>query len=405
MIQQRLVFGGVEVPYRYGTRCHADLVRWLAEEFRGIDAVLVVVDRLVYDHAATIVPALAAALPAAAVQTLVVDAAERRKTLSTVEDIMEYAVAHGLTRGSAVVAMGGGTVGNLAGLAAALLYRGIRLAHLPTTPIAAFDSVISLKQGVNLSAAKNLCGTYHAPTAIGCDLRWLESVPRAGLLTGLAEMVKNVLVRVPEAHDRFVRAVVDLDRGHTAALADLLEIGIAAKVPLLRADPHERDAAVVFEYGHTVGHALEFAHSGAVGHGEAVAWGMLVAAEVSRLLRGLDAETVAAHYRLVGLLDLPDPADRFQRPRIAGLRDILLADNKRGHAACGPDEVLMVLLRGLGQPIGEPGRHPLVRVPVDLVLTALDTVLRTAPAALRRARTDDPAVVRKDASPTRSSGR
>lgn len=396
MIERRLVFGAVEVPYRYGSGCHGDLVRWLAEEFRDTDAVLVVVDRLVHAHAATVVPALARALPRVRLHTLAVDAVERHKTLSEVEAIMEFAVAHGLTRGSAIVAMGGGTVGNLAGLAAALLYRGIRLAHLPTTPIAAFDSVISLKQGVNLSAAKNLCGTYLPPVLIGCDLRWLESVPRAGLLTGLAEMVKNVLVCVPHAQDTLVRAVTDLSRvpdgpvhepgAATAALIDLLEIGIAAKAPLLRADPHERDAAVVFEYGHTVGHALEFAHAGAVGHGEAVAWGMLVAAEVSHLLHGLDAESVAAHYRLVGLLDLPDPGERFQHARIAGLRDILLADNKRGHAACGPDEVLMVLLRGLGQPISGSGRHPLVRVPVDVVLAALDAVLRTAPAALRRSR-------------------
>jgi len=372
LTERELVVGDARVPYHYGHDCTDALAGVVADGLDGVDAALVVIDRRVAGHAERLLPALAAHLR---VETLLVDAAEPAKTLTTVESILEYATARKLTRRSAVLAMGGGTVGNIAGLAAALLYRGTRLVHLPTTPVAAFDAVVSVKQGVNLSAGKNLCGTYYAPALIACDLGWLATVPRGGLLTGLAELVKNVLVAAPALEPRFTDAVAALDTDPPYALHRLLGIGIDAKEPYLARDPHERGAAVVFEYGHTAGHAVEFTSAGAVGHGEAVAWGMLVAAEVSRRLRGLDDASVAAHRRLTALLGLPDPRVRFRGLDRAAVRAALLADNKRGHGACGPDEVLMVLLDGVGRPATGEARRPLVRVPVDAVMTALDAVL------------------------------
>lgn len=372
LTERILVFGDARVPYRYGIDCPGALTRTLIEHLDGADAVLVVVDDQVKDHADALLPELARHVR---VETFPLDATERSKTLQSVQAILEHATQRRLTRRSVIIAMGGGTVGNIAGLAAALLYRGTRLIHLPTTPVAAFDAVVSIKQGVNLSAGKNLCGTYFAPSLIACDLRWLASVPRANLLTGLAEMAKNVLVAAPEQEERFAGAVGRLDRDLPSALHDLLTVGIDAKAPYLTGDPHERGPAIVFEYGHTAGHAIEFTYGGAVGHGEAVAWGMLVAAEVSRRLRGLDAATVAAHHRLTALLDLPDPRERFRHLDRAAVREALLADNKRGHGPCAPDEVLMVLLDGIGRPVVPDGRTPLVPVPVDIVMAALETAL------------------------------
>jgi 3-dehydroquinate synthetase len=401
--ERRLVFGDAQVPYLFGVDCAGALVETVADRLADADAAMVVVDTRVKEHADALLPELARHLR---VETYVLDAAERHKTLPTVQSIMEHGARQRLTRRSAIIAMGGGTAGNIAGLAAALLYRGVRLVHLPTTPVAAFDAVISLKQGVNLPAGKNLCGTYHRPVLIACDLRWLGTVPPANLRTGLAEMVKNVLVTAPQLEDRFTTAVRGLDGDWPAALRELLAIGIDAKAPYLLVDPHERGAAIVFEYGHTAGHALEFTSGGTVGHGEAVAWGMLVAAEVSRLVRGPDPTAMAAHRRLTGLLGLPvsggaqaepvfggaehpqrfprgaqaEPVfggagERLRRIDRAAVRAALLADNKRGYGPCGADEVLMVLLDGIGRPASGDGRLPLVRVPVDLVLAALDTAL------------------------------
>lgn len=373
MLEHRLTFGDAEVPYLYGADCADELAGAVIDRLGDVDAVLFVVDDRATGHAAGITASMASSTR---VETLVVSTVERHKTLASVQSIMEHAVDRGLTRRSAIVAMGGGTVGNVAGLAASLLFRGIRLVHLPTTPVAAFDATISLKQAVNLSAGKNLCGTYFAPTLVACDLRWLTTVPRPDLLSGLAEMVKNVLVTAPGLEGKLTGAIGMLEQRPQQALLQLLELGIEAKAPYLRTDPHERRAALVFEYGHTAGHAIEFLHGGAVSHGEAVAWGMLAAAEVGRRLYGLSAADVETHHRLVALLDLPDPAGRAGQLDRSALRGVLAADNKRGYGPCAPDEVLMVVLGAIGRPLAVPGRPPLVAVPIAVLLAAMETVTR-----------------------------
>jgi 3-dehydroquinate synthase/2-deoxy-scyllo-inosose synthase len=376
LTKQRLVFGDVEVPYLYGLDCTDELPGAILERIDDVDSLLFVVDARVVATAERMVAQLARQVR---VDLQVVHVQERRKTLAAVQSILDHSVARGLTRRSAIVAMGGGTMTNIVGLAAALLFRGTRLVLLPTTPVAAFDAAVSIKQGVNLSAGKNLCGTYFAPALIACDLRWLITVPRADLLTGLAEMVKNVLVAAPGLEDKLTAAIDALSDHRYEGLSRLLEIGIGAKAPYLRADPHERRAALIFEYGHTAGHAIEFASGGTIGHGEAVAWGMLAAAEVARRRHGLSAAGVAAHHRLLSLLDLPDPAYRLAGLDRAAVRAIIQADNKRGYAACGPDEVLMVLLNEVGRPACDAGSAapPLVAVPTEALLDAIETVRST----------------------------
>ncbi|MER7279283.1 iron-containing alcohol dehydrogenase [Dactylosporangium sp. NPDC000244] len=367
-----LAFGDATVPYLYGTGCTPALAEAIADRLGDADAILFVADDGVRGHADAVAAGLRRRVR---VEPVTVEAAERHKTLPTVHHLLETAVARGLTRRSAVVAMGGGTVGNIAGLAAALLFRGTRLVHLPTTPVAAFDATVSLKQGVNLSAGKNLAGTYFVPALIACDLAWLSTVPRHDLLTGLAEMVKNVLVAAPGLESRLVPALEDPG----AALPSLLEIGVAAKAPFVAADPRERGGALIFEYGHTAGHAIEFVSGGEIHHGEAVAWGMLIAAEVARRRHGLAADDVAAHHRLVARLDLPDAAARLGGLDRAAIRAALAADNKRGYGPCAPGEVLMVLLDTVGRALpGPPGGPPLVPVPVEAVMEAFETVALNA---------------------------
>jgi 3-dehydroquinate synthase/2-deoxy-scyllo-inosose synthase len=283
---------------------------------------------------------------------------------------MEFAAGRRLGRDGVVVAMGGGLVGNVAGLAAALLYRGTALIHLPTTPVAAFDAVLSLKQGVNLCHGKNLCGTYFAPTLIACDLAWLTTIPRADLLTGLAEMAKNVLAVVPGHEPALVRAVDRLRDHPDEALAGLCEIGLAAKAPFLVRDPLEKREALVFEYGHTVGHAIEFMSAGRTGHGEAVGWGMLVAAEVSRRLGRLDQDGVDRHHRVLSMLELPPPGTALGPVDPSGLAKLLSTDNKRGYLHTADDEVLMVLLDEPGRPAVSPAGFPLTPVHRDTVVEA-----------------------------------
>jgi len=369
-----LMVGGRVVPYLYGVDCASDIARVITERVNVRGTVLLVADENVEEDASVLVRHLSDGM---SVETYFVAAEERRKTFASVEAIADHAVRHGVTRDSLLIAMGGGLVGNIAGLTASLLYRGMRFVHLPTTPIAAADSVVSLKQAVNLPSGKNLCGSYSAPSLIACDLRWLTSVPPAELMAGLAEMVKNVLAVTPHLESSLVQSLSRLRVAvHPEALADIVRIGIEAKAPLLEGDPHERAEALIFEYGHTVGHALEFTSRGVMGHGEAVAWGMLVAAETSAAMGLLNAADLAHHYRLVRHLGLPHPSERLAATELREVREVLGADNKRGHIPCAADEIPMVLLEALGSPVrGESGR-PVVPVRDKVVMRALETVMR-----------------------------
>ncbi len=370
MHTQTLAVGPHHVVYRYGVDCAGAVVDAILDQGAGA-SVLFVVDRAVLPHAQALIDRLVRRVT---VHRFVVEATERRKRLSLVESVLEFAVEEGFDRAGTVVAMGGGLVGNVAGLAAALLYRGVRLIHLPTTPVAAFDAVLSLKQAVNLSAGKNLCGTYYPPALIACDLTWLVTIPHREMLTGIAEMAKNVLAVVPEQDAAFRAAVAQLDTRPTAALAALWRIGFTAKAPLLAHDAKERGDALVFEYGHTVGHALEFMSDGAMGHGEAIAWGMLVAAETSRMLGHLDGSALARHYQIMGRLRLPAPraALGWVDPVALGAR--LAKDNKQGYLRGSHGDVPMVLLSGPGSVVTGDRGLPLTSVPDRTVVAALDRV-------------------------------
>lgn len=364
-----LRIGAAEVPYRYGADC-ADEVCEAIAALEPSSAVLVV-DEAVGPHAEPLLERLGRRMP---VHPFVISPSETDKRLSLVESVLDHAVSSGADRASVVLAMGGGVVGNVAGLAAALLYRGVRLVHLPTTPIAAFDAVFSLKQAVNLGAGKNMSGAYLAPSLICCDLTWLTTLPRASVLTGAAEMAKNVLAVLPDREDDLAEALAGLSARPVDAFAALFRLGLDAKAPLLAADPKERGGALVFEYGHTVGHALESVSAGAVGHGEAVAWGMLVAAETSVQLGHLDHEGLAGHYRMLAGLGLPAPRAALERFDREALRARMAADNKRGHLPAPAGSVPMVLLRRLGEPVRHASGLPLTAVPVDTALAVFEKV-------------------------------
>jgi len=366
--------GEERVPYAYGDRCTGELLALLADELADADRVVLVHDAVAGDLARRVAEVLASQVP---VLALACTAREELKTLPTVLALAEEAVAGGATRGSVVVALGGGLVGNVAGMLAATLFRGLPLVHLPTTPVAAFDAVLSAKQGVNLSAGKNMVGTFWTPRSVWCDLDWLRGVDERQVLTGTAEMAKNVLAVLPQREEDLLTAVAELGDERSDALARLLQIGVDAKAPALRVDAHERREALVFEYGHTAGHAVELASRGALSHGEAVGWGMLVAAEVASRLGHLDDSGVAAHARVLAPLGVragaPPVLDR------ALVHRLLLRDNKRGYLpGTGDDVVPMVLLDGLGSVLLGQGGRPLVPVAASLVHEALDVVLRPA---------------------------
>ena len=220
---------------------------------------------------------------------------ESAKTLSTVEDLCRAFAAWGLTRADAVVGVGGGVVTDVAGFAAASYHRGLPVVHVATTLLAQIDAAIGGKTGVNLPEGKNLVGAFWQPVAVLCDTAVLDTLPEREMSCGLGEMAKY----------RFLGGG-DLGGGHPGvgdldglALDERVARCIEIKAEVVAADEREAGRRAVLNYGHTLGHAIETTGQYDLRHGEAVAVGLVYAAELGRALGRIDDERVAEHRRVV----------------------------------------------------------------------------------------------------------
>jgi len=235
------------------------------------------------------------------VTTAVVAAGEASKTMKNVKALCEHAVESGLDRSSAVVALGGGMVGDLAGFASAVFLRGVRLVQAPTTLLAMVDSSVGGKTGVNLADGKNLVGAFHQPVEVAADLDTLASLPQRDYVSGLAEVVKYGIIWDAVLFERIeenAEAILERDAGlMEEAIARCCEI----KAEVVMMDEREDGVRAILNFGHTLGHAIEArAGYGKLLHGEAVALGMAYAARVSAAERGLSEE---CSRRVIGLLE------------------------------------------------------------------------------------------------------
>jgi 3-dehydroquinate synthase len=359
--------GDASYPYLFGLDCLAAIGEWLAKT--GADRHLVVSDDRVLEHYGdSFLPGLAVSAP---VTVLSESPGEADKTLPKVALALEQAIAAGATRRTVVVAFGGGATGNRAGLLAGLLYRGIRLVHVPTTITAAMDSVLSLKQAVNSSLGKNHIGLFYRPTAVLTDLALLQALPAREVRSGVCEAIKNCLAIRPKSIAA-LRQVLRDDLLSPESLRWLLIESITAKSTVMQSDPCERGRAMILEYGHTVGHAIEYANvspGSGVSHGEAIGLGMLVAGHVALQRDWLSPDDLSVHREL-----LAEAGVQLQLPpetRPADLLARVAHDNKRGYIPVADDEVAMVLLRGLGIPAGEPDL-PLVPVALAEIEDAIE---------------------------------
>jgi 5-deoxy-5-amino-3-dehydroquinate synthase len=216
---------------------------------------------------------------------------EEAKHLGTVEDLCRDLTTWGLTRGDCVVAVGGGLVTDLAGFAAAIYHRGVPVVHVSTTLLGQVDAAIGGKTGVNLPEGKNLVGAYWQPHAVLCDTETLETLPPREYRNGLGEMAKY----------RFLGASDLLDLGLEERVAECVRI----KADVVASDEREGGRRMILNYGHTLGHAVEAASHYDLRHGEAVAIGLVFAAELAWRLGRIDRARVDEHRRTVGAYDLP----------------------------------------------------------------------------------------------------
>jgi 3-dehydroquinate synthase len=216
-----------------------------------------------------------------------VPSGEESKSLEEAARLCRELVRAGLDRGSAVLAVGGGVVGDLAGFVAATLFRGVAFVNLPTTLLAQVDSSVGGKTGVNLPEGKNLVGTFHQPRLVVADVLTLRSLPVREFRSGLAEVVKHAMIGDPELFRILEEDAEKILERDPATLEVVVARNCAIKARVVEQDEREAGIRAVLNFGHTVGHAVEAGLGyGAITHGEAVAYGMLVAARLS-VRRGL----------------------------------------------------------------------------------------------------------------------
>jgi 5-deoxy-5-amino-3-dehydroquinate synthase len=244
-------------------------------------------------------------------ETFTVRDGEGAKSLSTLEDLCRGFTRFGLTRGDAVVAVGGGVVTDLAGFAAATYHRGIAYVNVATSLLAQVDAAIGGKTAVNIPEGKNLVGAFWQPAAVLCDTATLATLPKREWASGRGEMAKYAFLGDPGGPTPDA-SLIDLPLPEQVARCAQIKADVVAE------DEREGDRRMVLNYGHTLAHALEAASFGITGepdlrHGEAVAVGLVFAALLARRLGRIDDERVVLHRRVVEAFDLradlPDDID------------------------------------------------------------------------------------------------
>jgi 3-dehydroquinate synthase len=245
------------------------------------------------------------------VEPILVPDGERFKQMPTVTRIYDSLVRANAERASTLVTFGGGVIGDMAGFAAATYLRGIALVHVPTTLLAQVDSAIGGKVGVNHPLGKNLIGAFYQPNAVVIDPRVLGTLPRREFRAGLYEVIKYGMTSSPSLFDRVARDRKAIFARETESLLAIVSEACRIKGEVVAADEREAGRRRILNFGHTAGHALEAVTKfRRFRHGEAVGYGMLVAAELA-VARGAlaDRDRKALADLIASLGPLPPIAD------------------------------------------------------------------------------------------------
>ncbi len=317
----------------------------LAPHLAGRDCLVVSDDTVAPLWLERLVPSLRAAR----VETHVLAAGERHKSLAAAAAVIDALAGMRAGRDATVVALGGGVVGDIAGFAAACYMRGIAHLQVPTTLLAQVDSSVGGKTGVNHPAGKNVIGAFHQPRAVLVDTDVLGTLPGRELVAGLAEVIKHAVIADADFFSWLEEHIDDLLARDSAVLAHAIRRCCEIKAEVVAADEREAGRRALLNYGHTFAHAIENVQGyGEWLHGEAVAAGMVLAAELS----GADPADVARLRALLTRAGLPVAPPEGSRPKLA---EAMRMDKKnRG------GELRFVLLERIGEAVvgraHSPGR-------------------------------------------------
>ena len=273
-------------------------------------------------------------LKAAAVSSEVIHLpdGEAQKSFDNFESVLKRLGEVNFPRDGLIIGVGGGATTDLAGFVAACWMRGVGWIAIPTTMAGMVDAAIGGKTGINMAAGKNLVGAFHAPVATLIDQRFLKSLSSRDLAAGLAEAIKCGFIADTEILD-LAEDMTDSDLANpsdSASLSEIIQKSVAVKEGIVSRDFREGGERAFLNYGHTLGHAIEVAEDFQMRHGEAVAIGMVFAAELSVEVNGLDPKIVDRHRYLLRRLNLPTSykAGSFDRLLQIMERDKKVKDGK-----------------------------------------------------------------------------
>lgn len=278
----------------------------------------------------------------ARVTEILVPDGEQAKGWDTLDRVVDALLAARCGRDALLVALGGGVVGDLAGFAAAVYQRGIEFIQVPTTLLAQVDSSVGGKTAINHPRGKNMVGAFHQPCAVIADLATLDSLPDRELSAGLAEVIKHGLALDARFFEWLEQNMEKLLARDPQALAHAVRRSCELKAEVVAADEREAGRRALLNLGHTFGHAIEAGVGyGTWLHGEAVAAGMVMAAELSLKMKQIGKDEVARVRALVGRAGLPVKGPALAPEQMLGL---MAVDKKVARG-----ELRLVLLRAIGQ--------------------------------------------------------
>jgi 3-dehydroquinate synthase len=267
---------------------------------------------------------------------------EAGKTVDVAARLWSSLARHRLTRSDCIVGLGGGATTDLAGFVAATWLRGVKVVLVPTTLLGMADAAVGGKTAIDIPAGKNLVGAFHSPAGVLADLATLETLPRADYVAGLAEVIKAGFIADPAIIDLVQQDPAGATVPHGQHARELIERAIRVKAGVVSDDLTEKGLREILNYGHTLGHAIERVEEYRFRHGDAVAIGMVYAAELGRLAGRLDDRTTALHREVLASVGLPV---NYRPGAWPDLREAMSVDKKARGA-----RLRLVVLDGLARP-------------------------------------------------------
>jgi 3-dehydroquinate synthase len=286
-------------------------------------------------------------------------AGEASKDMQTSLRIVDRLRARGADRTSALIALGGGVVGDITGFVASIYMRGIPYVQVPTTLLAQVDSSIGGKTGIDLANGKNILGTFYQPKGVFIDLAFLKTLEPRELKNGLAEVVKYGIIDDPELFGILESKADAIKKGNADLLEEIVTRSCRIKKGVVEIDELEKGVRRILNFGHTIGHAIETESGYTISHGDAVSMGMVASATISERMHHLPTEDRERIIALIRAMGLPDRISTSLKPKEIIAR--MKGDKKKAG-----DVLNFVLLKKIGMPfVMSDVPEPLIRKTIE----------------------------------------